>query len=428
RIYNPAGFVSFKVVQLALDKAKGEKVRLERAAPEGAGVENTGAAPSAVERVSDPVLTDEVAELVEHLQATKLAMSQLSERQRVAFVKCQLEGRSQTEVAQELSEPGKRPISRKAVERLVANARVSLSVAFSKVASGAFCEEQRKLLELVEKGWATPEQEAQAHTHLEDCSHCAQVRAFERFERDAGLAAITLPGFGVTHATGAGAGLLGSAQHLAGAVGERARELAMRAWPFGDGTEAGGAAMGTVTTTKAIVAICIAAGGAGACVKAIAPKHHDPKPVVHEQKHQPAPPQAVATVTAEPAPAGEVLAASSSSAEEARKAAAARAAKQQRARQRAARSAKASSPASSTASTAAPAQQEFGFEGGSSSSGSGSSGASSSSPAVSSSSASSGSSSTQAPAPSPAPTSGGSGGGGSGGGGSQSQQEFGLGQ
>ncbi|HWB70545.1 MAG TPA: hypothetical protein VG518_11265, partial [Solirubrobacterales bacterium] len=93
RIYNPAGFVSFKVVQLALDKAKGEKVRLERAAPDGAGIENTGSSPSAVERVSDPVRTDEVAELVEHLQATKLAMSQLSERQRVAFVKCQLEGR-----------------------------------------------------------------------------------------------------------------------------------------------------------------------------------------------------------------------------------------------------------------------------------------------------------------------------------------------
>jgi len=131
-IYNPAGFVSFKVVQLALDKARGERRRLERSAPEGTGDEPHQAA----ESISDPILTDEVHELTEELEATKLAMAQLPERQRVAFVRCQLEGRSQAEVARELSESGGRVVTRKAVERLVANARVNLSIAYSKVAAG----------------------------------------------------------------------------------------------------------------------------------------------------------------------------------------------------------------------------------------------------------------------------------------------------
>ena len=34
RITNPAGFVSFRVVQLAMDRARSEKRRLERSAPE----------------------------------------------------------------------------------------------------------------------------------------------------------------------------------------------------------------------------------------------------------------------------------------------------------------------------------------------------------------------------------------------------------
>jgi RNA polymerase sigma factor (sigma-70 family) len=431
RIYNPAGFVSFKVIQLALDKAKGEKVRLERAAPEGIGAEAQGAAPSAVERVSDPLRTDEVAELVEHLQATKLAMSQLSERQRVAFVKCQLEGRSQTEVAEELSERGEQPVTRKAVERLVANARVSLSVAFSKVVSGAFCEEQRKLLELVDSGWATPEQEQQAHSHLEDCSQCAQVRAFERFERDAGLAAITLPGFGITQQAASASGLFGTVQHLAGAAGERARELASRAWPFGDGTQAGGAAMGTVTTTKAIVAICLAAGGAGACVKAISDKPHDPQPVVHEQR-APAMAGAAAPPLAEYVPPSEVEATSLSGTG---------ASALIRARQSHLHTASrpvASRPTSSTSSTptnkAEQTQQEFGFEG--SPTGSGSGGESSSTASATSRSTAAPSTTTtggaattnQTVAPTSTSTSSGGGGGSGsgGGGGGGSQQEFGL--
>jgi len=132
RVHNPAGFVSFKVVQLALDKAKGERRRLERSVPDGSGAEPHKAA----EMVSDPMRTDEVHELTEELEATKLAMAQLPERQRVAFVRCQLEGRSQAEVARELSESGGRPVTRKAVERLVGNARVNLSIAYAKVAAG----------------------------------------------------------------------------------------------------------------------------------------------------------------------------------------------------------------------------------------------------------------------------------------------------
>jgi len=131
-VHNPAGFVSFKVVQLALDKAKGERRRLERSVADGSGAEPLEAA----EMVSDPIRTDEVHELTEELEATKLAMAQLPERQRVAFVRCQLEGRSQAEVARELGESGGRPVTRKAVERLVANARVNLSIAYSKVAAG----------------------------------------------------------------------------------------------------------------------------------------------------------------------------------------------------------------------------------------------------------------------------------------------------
>ncbi len=136
RVHNPAGFVSFKVVQLALDKAKGESRRLERMAPEGAG-DGNGEHESAVERVCDPILTDEMLELAERLQTTKMAMAQLPERQRLAFVRCQIEGHSQAEVAKELSADGGRPVTRKAVERLVANARVNLSVAFSEIASGS---------------------------------------------------------------------------------------------------------------------------------------------------------------------------------------------------------------------------------------------------------------------------------------------------
>jgi RNA polymerase sigma factor (sigma-70 family) len=143
RVRNPAGFVSFKVVQLALDRARAEKRRLERTAPEELGSDQHDSFQTAVERVSDPIRPDQTHEWVEHLQATKLAMAQLPERQRVAFVKCQLEGRSQCEVARELSKADGRPVTRKAVERLVASARAGLSVAFSKVASGAFCEESR---------------------------------------------------------------------------------------------------------------------------------------------------------------------------------------------------------------------------------------------------------------------------------------------
>jgi RNA polymerase sigma factor (sigma-70 family) len=226
RVYNPAGFVSFRVVQLALDKAKGERRRLERAAPERVEADEPSAFQTAAERVSDPVRVDEAHELMEHLEATKLAMAQLPERQRVAFVKCQLEGRSQAEVASELSKGSQRSVSRKAVERLVANARVGLSVAFAKVASGAFCEEQRQLLELVEEGLATPQQEQQARAHLKDCSQCTQVRAFARLERDAGLAARKLPGLDTPASTTAGVGLLDSLQQLTNTVGERARNLA----------------------------------------------------------------------------------------------------------------------------------------------------------------------------------------------------------
>jgi len=136
RVRNPAGFVSFKVVQLAIDKAKGESRRLERTAPEATGADGAERE-AAVERVCDPILTDEMHELSEQLQMTKLALAQLPERQRLAFVRCQLEGRSQAEVARQLSEDGGQPVTRKAVERLVANARVNLSVAFSRLASGA---------------------------------------------------------------------------------------------------------------------------------------------------------------------------------------------------------------------------------------------------------------------------------------------------
>lgn len=229
RIHNPAGFVSFKVVQLALDKAKGEKRRLERAAPDGVRADE-GGFEEAAERVGDPVRIDEAHEVMESLEATKLAMAQLPERQRTAFVKCQLEGRSQAEVAEELSEPGGRSVSRKAVERLVANARVSLSAAFAKVASGAFCEEQRQLLDLVDRGAATPDLERNAKAHLQDCSQCAQVRAFAYFERGARLAASTPPKVGVP-APAATTGLLGSVQHWTLAAGGRVRDLATRAWP-----------------------------------------------------------------------------------------------------------------------------------------------------------------------------------------------------
>lgn len=141
RVRNPAGFVSFKVVQLAMDRARAEKRRLDRAAPEDPGCDRYDSFEATVERVSAPIQPDQAHEWVEHLQATKLAMAQLPERQRVAFVKCQLEGRSQSEVARELSESDGRPVSRKAVERLVANARAGLSVAFSRVAAGAVVEE-----------------------------------------------------------------------------------------------------------------------------------------------------------------------------------------------------------------------------------------------------------------------------------------------
>jgi RNA polymerase sigma factor (sigma-70 family) len=136
-VRNPAGFVSFRVVQLALDRAKGESRRLERTAAESPDAATASTPQAAVDRICDPVRIDEMHELAEQLHTTKLALAQLPERQRIAFVRCQLEGRSQAEVARELGETGGRTVTRKAVERLVANARVNLSVAFSKLASGA---------------------------------------------------------------------------------------------------------------------------------------------------------------------------------------------------------------------------------------------------------------------------------------------------
>jgi RNA polymerase sigma factor (sigma-70 family) len=244
RVYNPAGFVSFKVIQLALDKAKGEKRRLDRAAPEGVADESN-AFGTAAERISDPVRIEEAHEVMEHLEATKLAMGQLPERQRAAFVKCQLEGRSQSEVARELSKESGRSVSRKAVERLVANARAGLSAAFAKVASGALCEEQRQLLELADEGLANPEQAHEAHAHLKDCSQCAQVRAFARFERDAGLAAAGTP------PVPSGAGVLDAFQHWTANAGERVREAATQVWRFGEGPQAPGTSMAAATATKA---------------------------------------------------------------------------------------------------------------------------------------------------------------------------------
>jgi DNA-directed RNA polymerase specialized sigma24 family protein len=429
RVHNPAGFVSFKVVQLALDKAKGEKVRLDRSAPQRIEADDQGGFQTAAERVSDPIRTDEVHEMVEQLQATKLAMAQLPERQRVALVKCQLEGHSQTEVAKELSATTGQKVSRKAVERLVANARVSLSVAFSKVASGAFCEEQRRLLKRVEAGLATPEQAREAHSHLEDCSQCVQVRAFARFERNAGLAAVSLPGFGFggSDPTAVSGGLLGSLQHFAGAVGERARDLAARAWPFGGGTEAGGAAAGTATTTKAIVALCVAASGTGACTKVLSPPSHA-KPPLHRQSR---PQSSAARESASVSTIASLQmteAAASSSPEAGKRPAGDEGAKpkgQHAASHRA---------SSSTSPSGQAVHQEFGFEGTPSSaagSGGGSSEATPSavghSAAVSSGGASEAAaaspspSSSSAASPSPAPSA--SAGGGSAG---QPQQEFGL--
>ena len=244
RVYNPAGFVSFKVIQLALDKAKGEKRRLDRAAPEGVA-EESSAFQTAAERISDPVRVEEAHEVMEHLEATKLAMGQLPERQRAAFVKCQLEGRSQSEVARELSKESGRSVSRKAVERLVANARAGLAAAFAKVASGALCEEQRQLLELADEGLANPEQAHEAHAHLKDCSQCAQVRAFARFERDAGLAAAG------TASAPNGAGVLDAFQHWTANAGERVREAATQVWRFGEVPHAQRTSMVAATVTKA---------------------------------------------------------------------------------------------------------------------------------------------------------------------------------
>jgi DNA-directed RNA polymerase specialized sigma24 family protein len=231
RVYNPAGFVSFKVIQLALDKAKGEKRRLDRAAPEG--VTDEPSALTAAERISDPVCVEDAHEVMENLEATKLAMAQLPKRQRVAFVKCQLEGRSQSEVARELSKEGGKSVSRKAVERLVANARVGLAAAFAKVASGAFCEEQRHLLDLADKGLANPEQEFEAHAHLKDCSQCAQVRAFARFERETRRRARgPAPAPGPAPQPG---GMLDVVQHWTANAGERVREVATHVWRLGEG-------------------------------------------------------------------------------------------------------------------------------------------------------------------------------------------------
>jgi DNA-directed RNA polymerase specialized sigma24 family protein len=428
RVHNPAGFVSFKVVQLALDKAKGEKVRLDRSAPKRIEADGPGGFQAAAERVSDPIRTDEVHEMVEQLQATKLAMAQLPERQRVALVKCQLEGHSQTEVAKELSATTGQKVSRKAVERLVANARVSLSVAFSKVVSGAFCEEQRRLLKRVEAGLATPEQAREAHSHLEDCSQCVQVRAFARFERNAGLAAVSLPGFGFGESdpTAVSGGLLGSLQHFAGAIGERARDLATRAWPFGGGTEAGGAAAGTVTTTKAIVALCVAASGTGACTKVLSPPSHDAKPPLHRQSR---PQGAVARESASVSTIASVQmteAAASSSSETGKRPVGDGGAKPKGQHVQGPVSHQASS---STSTSGQAADQEFGFEGAPSStagSGGGSSEATPSAVGHSAAVSSGGASETAAASPSPsssspAPTA--SAGGDSAG---QPQQEFGL--
>lgn len=244
RVYNPAGFVSFKVIQLALDKAKGEKRRLDRAAPEGV-IDESSTFQTAAERISDPVCVEDAHEVMEHLEATKLAMAQLPERQRAAFVKCQLEGRSQSEVARELSRESGRSVSRKAVERLVANARAGLAAAFAKVASGALCEEQRLLLELADEGLADPEQEHQAHAHLKDCSHCAQVRAFARFERDAGLAATgTAPAAGPAP----GGSVLDAFQHWKASAGERVREVATQVRRIGEGAQAAGIPIGAIPT------------------------------------------------------------------------------------------------------------------------------------------------------------------------------------
>jgi hypothetical protein len=174
---------------------------------------------------------------MENLEATKLAMAQLPERQRVAFVKCQLEGRSQSEVARELSKESGKSVSRKAVERLVANARVGLAAAFAKVASGAFCDEQRHLLDLADKGLANPEQEFEAHAHLKDCSQCAQVRAFARFKREVRRRA---RGAGPTPGPAPNpGGMLDAVQHWTASAGERVREVATHVWRFGEGAGLG---------------------------------------------------------------------------------------------------------------------------------------------------------------------------------------------
>lgn len=247
RVYNPAGFVSFKVIQLALDKAKGEKRRLDRAAPEGVA-EESSAFQTAAERISDPICVEEAHEVMEHLEATKLAMAQLPERQRAAFVKCQLEGRSQSEVARELSKASGKSVSRKAVERLVANARVALAAAFAKVASGALCEEKRQLLELADEGLASPVQEHEAQAHLRDCSQCAQVRAFALFERDAGLAAAK-PARAMGPAPNFGS--MDNFQYWTVTAGDRMREVATQVRRFGEGARVAGISMAAPTAAKA---------------------------------------------------------------------------------------------------------------------------------------------------------------------------------
>jgi hypothetical protein len=120
---------------------------------------------------------------------------------------------------------------------LVANARVGLAAAFAKVASGAFCEEQRHLLDLADEGLAKPEQEFEAHAHLKDCSQCAQVRAFARFEREVRRRARGAdPAPGPSPHPGA---MLDAVQHWTASAGERVREVATHVRRFGEGARLG---------------------------------------------------------------------------------------------------------------------------------------------------------------------------------------------
>jgi len=83
---------------------------------------------------------------------------------------------------------------------------------------------------------------------LKGCSQCAQVRAFARFERDAGLAARG-PGL-ATAAIPNTPGMLDAFQHWKASAGERVREVATQVWRFGDGAQTVGISMGAANATK----------------------------------------------------------------------------------------------------------------------------------------------------------------------------------